>query len=968
MSAALETLLEAARYIEQLERQRADQHTIQLHETTINSDNLNHSSHNSPYQPPINSSINNNNISNNFSVNNNNSTIRYNNVANNQLFISSPPVSPIITSNLNNILQNSNQVIHQQQRNEFNNMVNASNTIRIEARHVNNEEPFGTSVVTTNGHSNVAPPLVVISPQQQQQIHNSSGNHNNSLSPPSTSSSSFELSRSRSSSVSSTTLPPSTTPTITHNISGGHTITTNGLYQHQLQNGGDDSNQSSLNLSNVSSGYISGSSANSSIGSTNLNISGNLSNLSNGILTISEQQTLQAQSIASGGRRRTTSTNSNGGTQRSPCILRAGTREVHNKLEKNRRAHLKECFEQLKKQLPSMPEEKKTSNLSILGTAIRFVGTLKRKERELEHEMERLAKEKIAAQQKILLLKRELSAQWDHIDFSTIIPEPDVGTIREREPVNELSLGRSCPRYSSTSSLSSVATSSSPCTTIGATISSPMPTTTISTSMPSVISTTQFNNNNSNINNNQNKINSSHPIMNNNVSSPNNILVNNHNNTVSLPLTFSQQQTSKTASHHHHQMIEMSMQSLNKKNQMAINLTPDGTSALIVASNASNMPLNLNNNLSNNINVNLSNNNSKVSSPSPSTLITTSTSSTTNNLLNQSLQIISTNTHNLNSSNMIHSKNSKDITHKNGIRVAEIGRQEPLPSLMLNKELNKVEVVTTKLGDPSEPPTKVIKLMNTIALTSVDKDNKIIGSSPTTLTLQQVVGGGGLVVSPIPLLTSSQGLRVIGQAPNGIATIELSTPLGQQQARNALHNHATVCGANGPQLHKLLVSGTTSVVTQSSTTVTPELARLPGGAELNILPNNSNGTLYRSQKLAFVNNGITIKGDGTSSSRVQLVTPIQSNNSTLSGLTPIVVNQQGQGSTNIAQLIAASSSQLSGKVMTPITVSPYVVKPMVVAVASTTATSSLTTSSMSKQQTILAAPSNNNTSMNGNCI
>lgn len=52
---------------------------------------------------------------------------------------------------------------------------------------------------------------------------------------------------------------------------------------------------------------------------------------------------------------------------------RAGTREVHNKLEKNRRAHLKECFEQLKKQLPQMQDEKKTSNLSILGNACRHV-------------------------------------------------------------------------------------------------------------------------------------------------------------------------------------------------------------------------------------------------------------------------------------------------------------------------------------------------------------------------------------------------------------------------------------------------------------------------------------------------------------------------------------------------------------------------------------------------------------------
>jgi MAX-binding protein len=47
---------------------------------------------------------------------------------------------------------------------------------------------------------------------------------------------------------------------------------------------------------------------------------------------------------------------------------------------------------------------------------------LKRKEREYEHEMERLAKEKIAAQNRILVLKREL-AQWD-VDFSKLLPEP----------------------------------------------------------------------------------------------------------------------------------------------------------------------------------------------------------------------------------------------------------------------------------------------------------------------------------------------------------------------------------------------------------------------------------------------------------------------------------------------------------------------------------------------------------------
>lgn len=49
--------------------------------------------------------------------------------------------------------------------------------------------------------------------------------------------------------------------------------------------------------------------------------------------------------------------------------------------------------------------------------------TLKRKEREYEHEMEKLAREKIAHQQHLSTLKKELSARWDHIDFSTIVPD-----------------------------------------------------------------------------------------------------------------------------------------------------------------------------------------------------------------------------------------------------------------------------------------------------------------------------------------------------------------------------------------------------------------------------------------------------------------------------------------------------------------------------------------------------------------
>lgn len=107
----------------------------------------------------------------------------------------------------------------------------------------------------------------------------------------------------------------------------------------------------------------------------------------------------------------------------------AGTREVHNKLEKNRRAHLKECFETLKKNVPNI-DEKKTSNLSVLRSALRYIQTLKRKEKEYEHEMERLAREKIATQQRLAELKNELSQSMDVMEIDrvlrqTIQPEDD---------------------------------------------------------------------------------------------------------------------------------------------------------------------------------------------------------------------------------------------------------------------------------------------------------------------------------------------------------------------------------------------------------------------------------------------------------------------------------------------------------------------------------------------------------------
>ncbi|TGZ48785.1 Max-binding protein MNT, partial [Temnothorax longispinosus] len=149
------------------------------------------------------------------------------------------------------------------------------------------------------------------------------------------------------------------------------------------------------------------------------------------------------------------------------CVIRAGTREVHNKLEKNRRAHLKECFELLKKQLPAQ-DEKKSSNLSILHAANKYIqASCSLLQRDYEHEMERLAREKIAAQQRLVALKKELNANWDPIDINSLLLEQNPGTDavtvkNESTEVDVTGLPRGGTRYSSTSSLNSVTTASSP--------------------------------------------------------------------------------------------------------------------------------------------------------------------------------------------------------------------------------------------------------------------------------------------------------------------------------------------------------------------------------------------------------------------------------------------------------------------------------------------------------------------------
>lgn len=135
---------------------------------------------------------------------------------------------------------------------------------------------------------------MIPSQNHHQHLNNNHHHPTHSLSPQS-----YDASRSRSSSLSS------------------NPITANCV--HHVLTAGEDSSQSSLNLSG-SSGYLSGSSANSSVGGSNLNLSGitsaaPLSTSSTSSLHVNgaspDHQAPQPQQLTNN-RRRTISSNSNG--------------------------------------------------------------------------------------------------------------------------------------------------------------------------------------------------------------------------------------------------------------------------------------------------------------------------------------------------------------------------------------------------------------------------------------------------------------------------------------------------------------------------------------------------------------------------------------------------------------------------------------------------------------------------------
>ncbi|CAM4793820.1 unnamed protein product [Rotaria magnacalcarata] len=90
-------------------------------------------------------------------------------------------------------------------------------------------------------------------------------------------------------------------------------------------------------------------------------------------------------------------------------------REIHNKLEKHRRAHLKDCFDTLKAEVPCQ-RDRKITNLQVLNMAIKYIQSLTRKEREYEQEIAMLTSNNVELQRRLGTLKTELNSEGHNVD------------------------------------------------------------------------------------------------------------------------------------------------------------------------------------------------------------------------------------------------------------------------------------------------------------------------------------------------------------------------------------------------------------------------------------------------------------------------------------------------------------------------------------------------------------------------
>ncbi|XP_063988705.1 max dimerization protein 1-like isoform X1 [Diachasmimorpha longicaudata] len=80
-------------------------------------------------------------------------------------------------------------------------------------------------------------------------------------------------------------------------------------------------------------------------------------------------------------------------TKRPKTKKSQGSRTTHNELEKNRRAHLRNCLEKLKVLVPLGPETSRHTTLGLLTKAKRFIKSLEDRERKHSAHRDQLSRE-----------------------------------------------------------------------------------------------------------------------------------------------------------------------------------------------------------------------------------------------------------------------------------------------------------------------------------------------------------------------------------------------------------------------------------------------------------------------------------------------------------------------------------------------------------------------------------------------
>lgn len=97
------------------------------------------------------------------------------------------------------------------------------------------------------------------------------------------------------------------------------------------------------------------------------------------------------------------------GMKRPKTRKSQGNRTSHNELEKNRRAHLRKCLENLKDIVPLGPEASRHTTLGLLTKAKRFIKNLEDKERKHASYKDQLCREQRFLRRRVESLHLQLS-------------------------------------------------------------------------------------------------------------------------------------------------------------------------------------------------------------------------------------------------------------------------------------------------------------------------------------------------------------------------------------------------------------------------------------------------------------------------------------------------------------------------------------------------------------------------------